>query len=192
LSSVLPFHRKYFRYNVNIPTGLTLERQRIIPNVERPWATGLTRLLTDRRLKKGDLAELAGVRPGTISAVANSPKAPDVATLQRLADGFTKHDRKGHPHAPAVGLWEFFVSDEQAALLRQSAKAQETLIRREEVASLLAREMAPHFETAVDRLTAALTGQPAPQQTIPTGSAPQEDAPPAASLARGKLRRNAS
>jgi transcriptional regulator with XRE-family HTH domain len=111
--------------------------------VNRPWASGLARLLADTRLKKSDLAELSGIRAGTISAVANSPKAPDIATLQRLADGFTKARRRGHPHAPAVELWHFFVSDEQAQLLQQSATQQRQLVKQDELLDRVMSRLAP-------------------------------------------------
>lgn len=161
---MLLFQRKDCRYSVNIPTRLTLERKGIVLRVDRPWANGLARLLTNRRLQKGKLAELAGVRPGTISAVANSPKAPDVATLQRLADGFTKHDRTENLQAPAVALWEFFVSDEQANLLHQSAAHDRQLVKQEELASLVTQQLAPAIAHAV---AAAVAGQLAPQQATP-------------------------
>jgi hypothetical protein len=41
--------------------------------------------------------------------------------LVRLADAFTKFDRERDLNAPDVALWEFFVSDEQAAVLRDRA-----------------------------------------------------------------------
>lgn len=184
LSRPVLFNRNYLRSGVIIQHCFPLERQCRVRDVERPWATGLARLLADRHLKKGDLAELAGVRAGTISAVANSPKAPDIATLRRLADGFTKHDRHPdrNPHAPAVQLWEFFISDEQAALLRQAAQAQHN-IQREEITALLTQEISK----GVDRIVATINGSPAPQQGLARGSH-AEDAPPA-TLARGKLQR---
>jgi hypothetical protein len=165
--------------------------------VDRPWANALSRLLAQRHLQKGKLADLcldgAGkpMRPGTISAVANSPKAPDVATLQRLADGLTKFDRATNPQAPPVELWEFFVSDEQAALLHQAKQAQSTLIKREEVAALFARAIAPEFDKAVDRLAATLSGSPVPRQAPTQDPAPQEHTPPA-DVARGKPRRRSA
>ena len=125
LSTPLPFKRKYWRHSVNIQHCFTLERKsRLSPVVDtRPWAAGLSRLLADRRgLKKGVLAEIADVRPALISAVLNSATPPDVKSLQRLAEGLTKYDRKLDPRAPAVEMWEFFVSDEQAVALHERAE----------------------------------------------------------------------
>lgn len=186
IARVLLFKGKFYRSSVIIPDCFTLERKGIVSAVERPWAYALDRMLADRRLKKTDLAELAGVRPGTISAVANSPKAPDVATLQRLADGLTKHDRSENLQAPAVALWEFFVSDEQAALLHQSAQSQQRLVKQEELTSLVIRQLAPAVAQAV---AAAVAGQPAPQQatqpqTSSLGSPTSVEEP-----ARGRLQR---
>lgn len=184
LSSPVLFKGNFLRHNDNIHDCFTLQRKRIVSTVERPWAAGLARLLTDRRLKKGDLADLAGVRAGTISAVANSPKAPDIATLQRLADGFTRHDRLSHPQAPAVGLWEFFVSDEQAALLRESAHKQQQLVAQDQLIDRVMGRLAPLVTSVLQQEIAA----PAPQQTTPQVSA-SEHAPPAAETARGRLQR---
>lgn len=179
LSTPLLFQRHFFLSNVNIHHCFPFWRKDRLLDVGRPWANGLARLLGERRLKKGELAELADVRPGTVSAVANSPKAPDVATLQRLADGFTKFDRRGHPTAPAVELWEFFVSDEQAALLRQSAHKQQQLVQQEE---LLDRAMARLQPLVASLLKQDLSGMPAA-----TATADAESPPPGVSLPRGKL-----
>lgn len=126
MSTVLSFNRKYLRHGANIQSRLTLYRQirLCFTDMERPWANALDRLLAERRgLRKGALAQMANVRPGTISAVANSPKPPTVPTLQSIADALTAYDRRGNPTAPEVGLWEFFVTDEQAGTLRDVATA---------------------------------------------------------------------
>lgn len=102
---------------------------------DKPWAYGLSRLLNERRgLTKGKLARLAPLddegrdfRAAMVSKIAAGVSdAFLLSYLQRLADAFTKYDRdktagnpKADPNAPAVELWEFFVSDEQAALLRE-------------------------------------------------------------------------
>lgn len=142
---VLLFNRNYLRFNVNIQDCFTLERKgKLVSVMDRPWANGLNRLLAERRgLKKGKLAELCpGDKPGKsmraplISSVLNSDAAPSVETLQRLATGLTRYDRKLNPKAPDVELWEFFVSDEQAAALRdravkvQTESADEALLAR--------------------------------------------------------------
>lgn len=139
MSTLLPFRRNYLRYNNNIHSRLTLQRKsRLCGIVEgRPWAGALDRLLAERRgLKKGELAKLAGVRPGTISAVANSPKPPEIRTLQALADALTAYDRRGNATAPAVELWEFFVSDEQAAALRHINTAKADALRQSQPATM--------------------------------------------------------
>jgi hypothetical protein len=117
--------------------------------VNRPWASGLARLLTETHLKKGDLAEWAGVRAGTISAVANSPKAPDIATLQRLADGFTKAVQRKNPQAMPIELWQFFVNDEQAALLVQSRSQQRQLVSEDEMLDRVMARLAPVVTTVL-------------------------------------------
>lgn len=185
MSSVLLFQRNCFRSSVNIPAGLTLDRKHIVLSVERPWANALARLLTDRRLAKGALAKLADVRPGTISAVANSPKAPDVATLRRLADGFTEHDRQKNPNAPAVELWEFFVSDEQAALLQQAARKHEQLVQEDQLIDRVIKRLGP---LVVSELQAELSGA-APQPVVSKGSGKKEHSPLAEDVARGRLHR---
>jgi transcriptional regulator with XRE-family HTH domain len=157
--------------------------------VDRPWAHGLERLLTERRLKKGDLSKLSGVRAGTISAVANSPAPPEIPTLLKLLDGFTAHDRQQNPEAPAVALWQFFVSDEQAAMLSEANAAKAKLLKKEQantqLADLLAR---PDIVDALTRLvSAASNGQPVSQ---PTPSEPQASTEhPPAKHARGELQR---
>ncbi len=155
MSSPLLFQPHYLRYSVNIPTGLTIYRQSIVLVVDRPWALGLHRLLAERRLKKSDLAELADVRAGTISAVVNSPRPPEVPTLQRLADGFTKFDRRGNPQAPAVALWQFFVSDEQAALLTESASQRREMVKQDQLLDRVMARLTPLVASALKQETAA-------------------------------------
>jgi hypothetical protein len=104
----------------------------------------LERLLRERRdLNKGGLAAYCQpkkigkpFRAGTISAVVNSNKMPDIDTLQRIADGFTAYDRRpkgGNPSAPEIPLWEFFVDDEQARLLRTAQAAKQAIVPQEEL-----------------------------------------------------------
>lgn len=191
MSSVLLFQRYFYRQSVNIPAGLTLERHCRLHGVTRPWVNGLARLLADRRLKKGDLAELARVRPGTVSAVANSPKSPDIATLQKLADGFTKHDRAKTPSAPAVELWEFFVNDEQAHILRTASHTRQQLAKQEDLTALVIRELAPAVASAIAKVTAV--PPPIGSDLLPaSATSDQVGHPPAvedpSSAARGRLR----
>jgi transcriptional regulator with XRE-family HTH domain len=117
-------HRKNLRYVVNMQYCFSSQRKRrLVPDVlNRPWANGLNRLLAERRgLKKGDLAKLADVRPALISAVLSAATPPKVPTLERIAAGFTRYDRQQNLASPPpeVELWEFFVSDEQSAALRE-------------------------------------------------------------------------
>ena len=149
MSSTLLFHRHFLRSSVNIPTGLAPERQCRLPFVDRPWASGLHRLLAERRMKKQDLADLAGVRPGTISAVVNSPRPPEIPTLQRLAEGFTKYDRQANPRAPEVPMWHFFVTDEQAALLTASASKHQELVKQDQLVDRVMERLAPMVATVL-------------------------------------------
>jgi len=159
MSSTLLFRRHLLRSSVIIPTGLAPDRQCRLPFVDRPWATGLHRLLADRRMKKQDLADLAGVRAGTISAVVNSPRPPEIPTLQRLAEGFTKYDRQGNPRAPEVPLWHFFVTDEQAALLTASATKHQELVKQEQLVDRVMERLAPIVANVIQD---AVLGTPAP------------------------------
>ena len=88
--------------------------------MERPWAGGLDRLLKERQLKKSKFAELAGIRAATISVALHSARGPAIETLMALCRGFTTYDKRVNPTAPDVELWEFFVTDEQATLLRKN------------------------------------------------------------------------
>ena len=127
----------------------------------RPWAAGLARLLRERGdLQKGELAgycapkQAGGVpfRPGTISVVAKSSRMPDIHTLQRIADGFTAYDRRvngGDPAAPTVNLWEFFVTDEQASLLRNACAAQRALVSQQDLIKQAVADLAPVMEQAI-------------------------------------------
>jgi hypothetical protein len=138
LSTAILFNRQYLRSTANILDCFSVERKNILGSTvsSRPWANGLNRLLAERRgLKKGRVAEVGHFRPALISAVLNSPKPPEIETLQRIATGFTTYDRELNPRAPEVELWEFFVSNEQAALLREKAVQHQTLAREEEIAA---------------------------------------------------------
>jgi hypothetical protein len=142
-------------------------------------------MLAERRLKKGDLSDLSGVRAGTISAVANSPTSPEVDTLQRLLDGFTKFDQSLNPNAPAVCLWEFFVSDEQAALLRQAEHSRQQAIKQEDLVAQVVQRLGPIVASLVQDATAS-PSQPAASPAASSSQATLEH-PPADALARGKL-----
>ena len=146
MSTTLLFRNKFLRYNVIIQHCFSLQRKsKLLALVQNgPWANGLTRLLAERRgLTKGKLAELiAGdvgkkARPAMISKVAKGHTDKfQMTALVQLAEAFSKYDRLLNPQAPDVELWEFFVSDEQAAALRARAiktraeSADETLLAR--------------------------------------------------------------
>jgi hypothetical protein len=96
----------------------------------RPWAVGLARLLRERSLENKDLLPYGLSRSGTISDVLHQPHKPSIATLQQLCQVFTAYDRRdGNVHALAVELWEFFVSDEQAKVLRTLTAQQAALLK---------------------------------------------------------------
>lgn len=123
MSTVILFQREYLRSSVNIQDCFSVDRKDTLSStvLDRPWASGLNRLIAERRgLKKGQLAEIGGFRPALISAVLSpATQFPDLESLTKIAKGLTRYDRKLNPHAPDVELWEFFVSDEQAAALRE-------------------------------------------------------------------------
>lgn len=155
--------------------------------MDRPWAYGLSRLLTARPgLKKGVLAERADLKGGTISGLLNGPKPPHVATLQKLADALTAYDRLKNPQAPAVQLWEFFVSDEQAMILKQADQTRQHLAKQENLAAVVIRQLAPAVAAAV---AAAVTGLSTPAQTPTTAtdaSTRSDDQPADGRLRRGR------
>jgi transcriptional regulator with XRE-family HTH domain len=170
VSRVIAFNRKYFRCSVNIQDCFSLERKTILAAIvtTRTWAVGLHRLLAERRgLKKGDLAEMAGVRPALISAVANSSTPPEISSLQRIASGFTKFDRKHDPLAPDVELWEFFVTDEQAAILRERAIKNRQQSNNDDVMARAMEIFAASFKQATAEQHAPPVTRPAPVQPQP-------------------------
>lgn len=151
--SILPFKRIY--------SPLTsLLREKILALVDRPWAYGLSRLLTARPgLKKGVLADLADIKGGTISGLLNGPKPPHVATLQKIADAITAYDRDKNPHAPDVQLWEFFVTDEQAAILRESASQRRQIASEDRLIDRVLTRLAPIVTTALQEELSGTTSE---------------------------------
>jgi len=106
-------------------------------------------------MTKGDLAEKAVVRPATISALINSDTPPEVATLQKIADVFK------------VDLWEFFVSDEQAGLLRVKRQQHDALIAEEEVSARIERRVMERLAGVIHEETAAeISGVPPKIQAV--------------------------
>lgn len=191
MSTILLFRGKYLRYNVNIQDCFTVERQdtlRRIAMSARPWAAGLTRLLNERRMKKGELAALCQgkkvgtpMRAGTVSAVLNSARPPDISTLLRLVAGFErwaadpKHPERKALNLPRVELWEFFVTDEQSALLRKQMAQQDALTTEDDaVGRVKARALAELMEDYINR--AAETELRTPLEPATKKS---EDDPPA-------------
>lgn len=162
MSTLILFKRQFFRSNAIIQDCFSLSRKSRLSAVEgqRPWIAGLERLLRERRgLKKGELAALSPndkgeyvpdpprghkpkhMRPGAISALLSpSGGAPTVDTLVRLMEGFNRWNRL-HADAglPDVELWEFFVTDEQSALLRQKAALAQTVAKEEDEAARITR-----------------------------------------------------
>ncbi len=139
-------------------------------------------------MKKGDLAELADVRAGTISAVANSPRPPEVPTLQRLADGFTKFDRRGNTNAPAVGLWQFFVTDEEAGLFVKAKQHHQESTKQEDLTALVIK-LAPAIASAIQSAAAPPTPQPTTIATESSSASDERASRSEKELARGSLSR---
>lgn len=168
MSSLLPFRSKYFRSNVNIQTCLTLEsKSRLCGTVvaDRPWAAALQRLLATVRRddgslwKKGDLADAAKVRPATVSALLNSPAPPNTGTLIALAKVLK------------VELWEFFVNDEQAAVLYAHAAHRRSLNREDDIAARVEQAVMTKFAHAVKEATKEiLSSQPVVPPANPLAS----------------------
>jgi len=106
-------------------------------------------------MTKGDLAEKAGVRPATISALINSDTDPAVATLQKIATVFQ------------VDLWEFFVSDEQAGLLRVKRQQHDSLIAEEGLSARIERRVMERLAGVIHEETAAeINGAPKIQAVV--------------------------
>jgi hypothetical protein len=126
MSTLLLFNQQSLRFSVNIQPCFTLQRKCRLTfpyMVERPWARAVDRLMKERGLKDIELVGKGGItRQGTISAVRNSPRPPKTDTLMRIAAAIQDAQRLKHGVPPQpVPLWEFFVTDEQSALLRQHA-----------------------------------------------------------------------
>lgn len=149
------FQRHFLRFKQNIPYCFTLERQSrlfsVVPN--RPWAAALERLLRERHMKKGELAELADMRAGNISRILNSPRPPEVPTLQRIAA------------ALGVELWEFFVSDEQAMVLRAQTKQRQVIIDEQDTLKRFEQEAIAKYAESLRSL----------RESMVTGKEPEPD-----------------
>lgn len=83
-----------------------------------PWDRALTRLLHDKGWKATDLAQKADVPQSRISELRKSDR-PYMPLMQTLAK------------ALGAELWEFFVTDEQARVLRHLDTAQKNAISEE-------------------------------------------------------------
>jgi hypothetical protein len=167
MSSLLVFKRKYFPHSVIIQDCFTLQRKgRLLATVKTsPWANGLRRLLAERRgLTKEKLAELSPqdekgkpLYPRMISKIAGGHDHTfQMSFLVRLAEGFTRWDRAKNPQAPSVELWEFFISDEQAAALHDRASK----VRAESADDALVRRIAEMVRE--DRMQREAPAPPAP------------------------------
>jgi len=169
MSTLLRFRSNYFRSDVNIQACLTLERQSRLPVtvIDRPWAAALQRLLgTVRRpdgslWKKGDLAEAARVRPATISALLNSAQFPETKTLKSIADVFQ------------VELWEFFVNDEQAAVLHSHGAQRRRLQADRDVAARVEQVVMTKLALLVKDATKEIVEGPSQPIGQPANPLPQ-------------------
>lgn len=134
MSTVVLFSSEYFRYNGNIQYCFTPERKCrlwLIRMTSRPWAAAVPRLLRERSLKGIDLVKFGGLRrQGSISAIVHSPRPPEVMTLIKIASAIQQAERALFKREPEpIPLWEFFVTDEQATLLRANEAHRASLVK---------------------------------------------------------------
>lgn len=133
----------------------------------------IRRLLTAKGWSQGELAKRAKIRPSTLSEAMNG-RSPRMDTFESIAAAFD------------VPLFELFITDEQSALLRQAAQNHAQLVKQEELATLVIRQLAPAVAQAV-AAAVGTTGQTiAPPAPPPE---PKETLPPAEAAARGRLQR---
>jgi hypothetical protein len=135
MSTFVLFRRQLFPHRVNIQSCFTLQRKDklwCIRMVTRPWANAVTRLLRERGLKGKDLVDHGRLkRQGTVSAVMNSEKTPKLATLLNIAQAIEKADHYLHAtnSRGPVETWEFFVNEDQSALLRTHDAQRAALVK---------------------------------------------------------------
>lgn len=107
-----------------------------------------------KRWNQGDLAQAAGIRPNTMSEILSAKREPSLDTLQKIATAFN------------VPLWMMFVTERQAAVLRDQQTNDELLARRttlqEEVRQLVAEALVPVAERLTEAAVAKLTPAPEP------------------------------
>jgi hypothetical protein len=134
MSSLLVFKPEYFRPNGNIHYCFTLNRKCRLPSTgmtSRPWAAAVPRLLRERGLKGIDLVKSGGLkRQGAISDIVHAPRPPEVMSLIKIAAAIQQAERVIYKRDPApIPLWEFFVNDDQAALLRANEAHRASLVK---------------------------------------------------------------
>lgn len=169
-----------YRLNGSIPTGISIKRYARVSDVDsvKPWEGPIRRLMAARNWTQAELADHAQLRPNTLSEALNG-RSPRMETMEKIAAAFQ------------VPLWSLFVSEEQAALLKQSEESQQRLAKQEDLAALVIRELAPAVASAIAKVTqgsAALPG--APSAVLPASDTSENlGTPPAAapSVARGRL-----
>ncbi len=77
------------------------------------WGEAIQRLQAERKWTKQKLAELAGVRPNTLTNIIKHGRPTDPTTLDRIADAF------------GVDLAEMFLTAEAAALVNELLEARD-------------------------------------------------------------------
>lgn len=142
---------------------------------EQPWVGPIRRLMAAKGWNQTQLAEHAQVQQNTMSNTMNG-RGPRMDTMKRIAAALD------------VPLWALFVSEEQSALLTQSEQTKQQLVKQEDLAAIVIKQLAPAIASAIAN---AVQGVTAPTSQ-PTTNAPASDTGAARSeddLARGHLPR---
>lgn len=140
LVNTVPPIPNHLRHAVNIPSCISQWRNGRLGSAVTggfPWGRAVDRLLAEKGWKQAHLAKRAGTASSRISEMKVSDR-PYMPLVQSLADAF------------GVPLWEFFVTDEQSAALREVERARTAAVHTASTASL--RELAHLLLSKVDDL----------------------------------------
>lgn len=152
----MPVHEKcmVYRFDRTIPAGITVNRYgRVLAVVVKPkaaraarprtrplWADHLLRLARERKgWNQGQLAEAAGVRANTLSAILSGAVSPQLWTLECLAT------------AMAIPVGIIFLDTRQTDILDRQAQSEAALTNEDEMYKRLEQRLLARFAGDVRR-----------------------------------------
>ncbi len=126
------------------PTWIALVH-RLLKAVERPDPNNPSVL---KRWSQGDLAQVAGIRPNTLSSLLKGESTPSLDSIEGLAKAFS------------VPVFYLLMTEQQAAAFERGLEATQTGVNAAQVKDMILSALTPRVDVAVAQIMEGLKGTP--------------------------------